>query len=121
MADQPVIRPATRDDIDRFRGEYELGPSVKALVGDLNGELIALGGLAYCGGKVVAFLDLKPEARKFKKSMHQAALMVMEMAKAGGHRFVYANAEPGEPTAERWLTRLGFVPVDGSGKFRWPK
>jgi hypothetical protein len=114
----PVIRPATRDDIERFKGDRDLGPSVKALVGEVDGNLIALGGLAYSAGKVVAFLDLKPEARKYKKSMHRAALQVMQMARAGGHRYVYASADPEEPSAERWLARLGFDQV-GDGKFRW--
>lgn len=116
---EPNIRQASREDIERFRSDRELGPSVTAFVAELDGELIAMWGLGYSGGKVIAFCDLKPEARKFKKTMHRAALRLMGRARMAEHRFIYASADPNEPTAERWLTRLGFVPVDGTGTFRW--
>jgi len=35
---------------------------------------------------------------------------IVRAADAQGIRSLYASADPDEPMAEKWLTRLGFVP-----------
>lgn len=70
-------------------------------------------------GVVIAFADVTDEAKKHPVRLHRAALKVLADAKAAGHRFIYAQIDNNEPTAERWLTRLGFKPVNDKGRYRW--
>jgi len=104
------VRPATADDVRSFFGS--VATTVRAKVALQDGKIIAIGGLAYFNGRVVAFADLGPEIKKHPVTLHKAALAVMAEAKARGHRHIYAGRSDNEPTARRWMDRLGFVPVD---------
>lgn len=103
------IRLATIEDIRHFNPNLPPGqrPTVKALVGILDGERVALGGIAMLAGRCMVFLDLKPPARRFKVSIHRYALAMIDDAKAK-HRILYAQPDPNEANAKRWLTRFGF-------------
>lgn len=109
------LRPANREDLDQFE-HYR--PTVEATVAELDGKLIAVGGFAFLQGMVFLFLELKPEARRFKVTMHRMALAMIEKAKRRGFKFVYAQTDGTEPTAPRWLARLGFIEI-GIGLYRW--
>jgi len=89
---------------------------VKALAGFVGGELVAIAGLALSRGRVVAFADLKPEAKQHRFALHRAAVRVMADARRQGHKVIFATPDLNEPTARRWLQRLGFSPVDDEGK-----
>ena len=87
---------------------------------ELNGEIIALGGFAFSHGRWFGFVDLKDEARRYKMTIARAAKRIIAEAREQGIKFVYADADPGEPGAVRWLTSLGFT-VDPRTAFlyRW--
>lgn len=102
------VRQATRADLDEFYGGVSIRPSFNAIVGLLDGVPVAVAGFAYTQGVVIAFCDLKPEARRYRMIIHKTALAVMEKARRLGHRRIYARADPNEPGAPRWLKRLGF-------------
>lgn len=104
------VRPASREDIVAFCGDCR--QTVRAYVGVQNGEVIALGGLSFIRGRVVAFCDLGDQARHHPKTLHQVARRVMKKALDAGYKHVFALRDEGEPTAPRWLTRLGFRPID---------
>lgn len=108
------VRPATREDAIAFMGECR--HTMKAFVAIHDGEPIALGGLAFIKGRVVAFCDLGDgQAKQRPKTLHKAALAVMKAALESGHRYVFAERDIEEPTAARWLSRLGFKPIDDNG------
>jgi len=114
---KPVIRPATADDLARFR-PGETWPTVKATVGEVDGAPVAIGGLAFVGGRVIAFLEMDDGARPYKLSLFREMTRIMNEAKASGLRLIYATPDPNEPTAEALLTRLGFS-RDHKGAWRW--
>jgi hypothetical protein len=116
---EPIARPATREDIDAFFGP-RAKPTMKAWVGELDGKPIGIGGLALVEGRWIAFCDLTPEARRYKRVIVRTAKLIMEEASRSGIRFVYAEADTEEPMALRWLGSLGFEPDERSGRlFRW--
>lgn len=116
-----TVRPATRDDLLRYSGEERLGPTATAFIGEIDGEPVGIGGLAYRAGRVYAFCDLKPEAKQHPKALHAAALAVIKLARDLRHRFVFAEMDLSEPTAPRWLARLGFERLsdEGAEKVIW--
>src|SRR3972149_732600 len=114
-----LVRPATREDIEGF-SDLPNKPTVKAWVGELDGEIVALGGFAFSHGRWFGFVDLKDEARRYKMTIARAAKRIIAEAREQGIKFVYADADPEEPGAVRWLTSLGFT-VDPRTAFlyRW--
>lgn len=115
----PIVRPATREDIDAFSSMTEK-PTVKAWCGELDGKIIALGGLAFFRGRWFAFLDLTDEARPYKMTIMRMAIRVMAEAKTMGIRFVYADADTREPKSVEWLSRIGFhIDPRTNRLYRW--
>jgi N-acetylglutamate synthase-like GNAT family acetyltransferase len=117
----PVIRPATRADIDQLIDE-PLPWRVRALAMEHDGKLLAVGGFAYQPGDVIAaFLLRTPEAAKYKVTLHRAGMVAMKEAKEAGYRRVVALAEKTNPAAERWLARFGFkqVMIDQEKAWVW--
>lgn len=112
------LRPATAEDLRAFAGGP--APTAKAVAGVLDGAVVALGGLAFVDGKVVAFCNVTPSIRKYPVLIHRTALRVMADARRAGHRIIYAQPDPDEKNASKWLGRLGFKPVDENGTlWRW--
>jgi hypothetical protein len=108
MSNSPVIRPAGRADIDIFaRGDAV--PSIRAVCMEVDGKVIALGGVAYAKGRWIGFCDLTPEARRYKMRIMRAARRFLDEARRDGIRFIYAGRDTDEPRSLAWLTSLGFV------------
>jgi len=119
-----VIRRATSEDIVAWCamvGSDPAGkPSARAWVGEVDGRLIGLGGLALAGGRWFAFLDLSPEGRTHKIALMRLAIRILDEARKDGIRFVYADRNPDEPKAQAWLTRLGFeIDPRSQHYYRW--
>jgi hypothetical protein len=85
-----------------------------AVAATIDGQLVAVGGLAIVSGVATAFLDVKDEARDFPILMHRTAMRILARAKASGRRHIYAAYDPTDERAVRWLVRLGFRPVEDS-------
>lgn len=82
--------------------------TITALAGD---RVLGVGGVIYINGELWASLQMAPEARRYPTAIHRAGLKAIELFRAIGARRVYANAQPDNPAAERWLERLGFSRV----------
>jgi len=107
----PMIRPATRKDIDQLISE-PLPHRIRAFAVEENGKLLGVGGFVYQpDGTIAAFVLKAPGAEKYRVALHRAGLMAMQEAKKAGFRRVVALAEKTNPAAERWLSRLGFKQV----------
>lgn len=114
-----IVRPATREDIEAF-SSVPNKPSLLAVVGEIDGKIVGLAGFAFTNGRWVAFCDLEPEARSYKTTIARAAIRMFRKAKEKGVRFIYAEANPQEPGAVRWLTSLGFeIDPRSSHLYRW--
>jgi hypothetical protein len=103
-----TVRPATAGDIVSF-SSMSAAPTVRAMVAEKDGAIIAMGGLALSGGRWFAFLDLTDDARPYKMTMMRWAIRIMAQSRRDGIRFVYWHADPNEPGALPWLTSLGFT------------
>jgi hypothetical protein len=99
-----MIREATSCDVEAIYGS-PLDVPARLLVVDDNGP-VAIGGLVWIEGEVVAtcrvFNGCSP------KQLLRAARRVMSSAGR-----VVAHRDEKIPGADRFLRRLGFVPVDG--------
>lgn len=114
-----IIRPATRGDIEAYASKPN-AQTVRAFVGDLDGKIIAIGGIATVKGRHYAFLDLDEEARGYKMHIMRTALRMMQDASSRGVRFIFAEADQGEPKSDAWLKRLGFeADPRSSHLYRW--
>ena len=116
----PIIRPATRADIEAF-SDMPGKPTIKAIVGDLDGRIIGIGGVALIAGRWIAFCDLTPDARKYKMTLARAAIRFIRDLKEQGVKFIYAEADTkNEPRAVEWIRSLGFELDPRSGiNYRW--
>lgn len=114
-----IVRPASREDIEAF-SDMPQKPTLRAWAGEIDGRIVALGGFAFTNGRWLGFCDLTEEARKHKFAIARTAKRVLAEARKQGIRFVYAEADPTEPGARRWLASLGFT-IDPRSKhlYRW--
>lgn len=111
-----TFRPTTTSDIP-FLTDRPLPSRIQAITAEIEGRIIGLGGFAFqCDGTVIAFAEISPEARKYPMAIHRAGLMAMDLITKTRRSMVVAEAQPGNPAAERWLLRLGFEPTEIMGR-----
>jgi len=103
----PIIRAATKQDIESYAGRPS-AQTIRAVVGELDGKIIAIGGLAAVKGRHYAFLDLSEEARGYKMHIMRAAIRMIQDASKRGVRFIFTEADTNEQKSIAWLKRLGF-------------
>lgn len=114
-----TVRWVTAADIDAFydgHPEFLRRHTVTAMAGEVDGAVVAIGGVAHTHGVLVAFYDYVPEARPYKVALVKAARRLI--ASIPENRLVVAQADPGEPGAARWIESLGFVPLNSSGLYK---
>lgn len=115
------LRPAKPGDFEAVCGR-PLPFRVKAWTGEEDGQPIGMGGIGFQpDGTHVAFLCVKPGARRYKVTLHKAALLTLSEARKLGIKRLVALADPEIEQAEPWLLRLGFKPVELAGErvFVW--
>jgi hypothetical protein len=114
-----TVRPATREDIAAF-SDLANKPTVRAWIGELDGAIISMGGIALVKGRWIAFVDLTEAARPYKMTIARTAIRFLEAARRDGIRFIYAEMDVKEKSAERWVHSLGFS-LDPRSQylFRW--
>jgi hypothetical protein len=131
-----LLRPTVAADLPHLRhliGE-RLPHRIQAITAEIpcsdeanslfRGRIIGIGGIGFRpDGTVIAFVAMGDEARKYPAAIHRAGLMAMAMIRLSGAPLVIAEPQPNNPTAERWLMRLGFEPADISGQrfFIWER
>ncbi len=113
-----VVRWATPADLTQFYDAHpghEIRQTQTALVGDLDGEIIAVGGLAHHKGYLVAFYDMDEKARRYKIALVKAGKRMIGSIKP--NRLVLAQADAKEPCACRWIESMGFKPANDTGLY----
>jgi len=111
-SDRPIIVPLTHDHLVEMLGEDGRRPSVKGIAAYVGGKLVGVGGLFFMPGHVVAFCELREEARPYRTTIAMAAAVLIREAKRR-HKRIIAMIDRTEPTAEKWLTKLGFTHQQG--------
>lgn len=112
----PIIRPARAEDMDAFYEKKNQG-TMRALVAELDGKPIAIGGIMYQDGKVVAFSQMKEEMRKFPMTIMRGAKAITKLLKGSG---AIARASDQEKHAPKLLSHLGFETLDARSRtYRW--
>lgn len=107
-----TVQQANAENLFRYYGRtppYTLSGLVYFEGDRLTGEPVAVAGVYRAHGYKIVFSDLKPAARKYKKMIYRAAKDFI----SGIDYTVHAIVDGGEPTATRFLVRLGFQQVEG--------
>lgn len=113
------IRQTTQADVEEFLGR-DLPYRAQAYTGRDGEDIKGIGGIAYLpDGTALAFLHLAKGANRYAVTLHRMAKTILAEAAQRGIRKIIARADPAQPTAERWLTRLGFEPIMVDGERIW--
>lgn len=102
-----TIRQATREDIECYLEQHQKF-TIKAMVGELDGEIIAFGGAVLHKGRWLGFFDLTEKSRPYRMHIMRGAKRFLAMMRKDGVKYIYVEAEPTEPKAKMWLHSLGF-------------
>lgn len=111
------LRWATLDDVEAFYG-CRPPQTIRAFAFEAEGRLLGIGGLSREGGNIVAFIDLKPEAKQHKKALVRALRTGYQALFNGNKLPIIAVADSNEPTAKGLLEHFGFVHME-NGVFTW--
>ena len=115
-----VIREATKADIDAINGVAQ-SPTTRALVAEVDGVKIGIGGYYIREGRYYGFRDLSStDAAPYRLAIARAAKRFMRDAEKRGIKRMYTIVDFDEPRALCWVTSLGFWPDDHYRKlYRW--
>lgn len=116
-----LFRPSVADDFVALQGSPPIYRS-RCTTATVEDRVIGIGGLVYPpDGEIWASVLMADEARQYPAAIHRAGRRAMAEFRRLGVKRVFAEAQPGNPAAERWLLRLGFVAIDVLGRkaFVW--
>jgi hypothetical protein len=103
--------PTIAADFDAI-GAPRLDYRIRGVTAHVNGRIVGIGGLGFLpDGSVMAFAHLTDEARAARFALHRKVCRELAAARKR-YPLIIALADPDQPAAERWLTRLGFKPAD---------
>lgn len=111
MADEYVIRPATRDDLTAICGKRP-GSTFRAWVIEKEGKPIAAGGVVYEKPLIIGFSRIAADAQMKPQTIWRLTRKLWNNVMALGHPAIYAIADPELPTAPAFLERLGFKHIE---------
>jgi len=115
---QPVVRRATRADIEKYYKTDLVENTMIAKVGLARGRMYACWGLLWENGRPYIFMDIKPTARRYKVRMLKEAYKLLAEADEAGIHTIYANRAFDESGSGRLLEKLGFEPTPTYGIYK---
>lgn len=118
---RPIVRQATAADLAAFyagRPAPMTQVTVTAWCGELDGEVIAVGGFAHVNGRLIAFYDMDERARRYKVTLVRAARRIVRDM-AARNKVMFAQSDPKEAGAARWIASLGFKPTEFRDIYQW--
>ena len=112
---RPVIRLARADDIDQFYGGDKPHFNMRALVADLDGEILGVAGLGDGDGYIQAFSSMDDRLREYPRVIVEGLRRFRSMIN-GCH--VFAVASDAELNSAKVLARCGFRYVEETAQGR---
>jgi hypothetical protein len=109
MTNEVRIRYATASDVAR----YYQGPvahTVKAVVMEVEQEVLAIGGVAYLRGMTLAFMEMLPGAERYPVSLMKASRRAARELFTG-IKPLLALCDDRLLTSEKYLQHMGFAPL----------
>ncbi len=111
-----VIRYATREDLEKFYNDEEsMYYSSRAVVADLDGEILGVGGVCRVNSQMQVFTDIRSD-KISPKDIVRAARMVLNIINR--YTSVVAYTDCTRETAESFAKHFGFhltgVTINGS-------
>lgn len=99
------IRPATSADVEAWYGAPQR-KTFRGVVGEVNGEVVAIGGVYRERDMMIGIAGLRPHVRHRKKDAVRFARAGLKILQ--DYQIVVAFADKDEPTADGLLRHLGF-------------
>lgn len=106
------IRVATDEDIVKFYGKRP-SHSMRAIVGELDGEIIGIAGIFFNGVCIVVFSEILPAARAYPFGIYKVARRIKDMLVQKSLPAV-AIADPKVEGSCALLEHLGFYYIASS-------
>lgn len=114
------IRKATASDVAFFYGiESMPKASMKAIVIEVDGEVKAIGGVSFTNGGPVAFMNMRDGADKHPILIMKAVKEIKKNIYSQFRSPIYAIRDSSLDTSDRFLRRLGFLPIENSEVYQW--
>lgn len=82
-----------------------------SVAGVVDGEIIAIGGIARVGVYATGFLYIDDRAKRYPVTLCKTAIEVLHWAADHGWRRIFATYDSEDETAKHWMERLGFRPI----------
>ena len=117
------LRPTIAADLAEVI-DIPLPHRIRAVTAELDGRVLGVGGIGFRpDGTVFAFMAANDAFRNYPAAVHRAGIAGMRLIRECGAPVVFAEAQPGNPAAERWLLHFGFCEstVDGRRLFIWER
>lgn len=89
---------------------------MRAVILEVDGDAVALGGMMRRNGIHVAFMDMKERADDVPFSVWKGTIKAMKEIISKSKSPVYARISETLDTAPSFLKRLGFVPIENNEK-----
>lgn len=103
----PKIRHATAADLDAFYGDKRPKVTQRAIVVELDGEILGVASLNYFGDQITATSEMRDELKAYPLTIMKAARQFAEILnKHGGGVLAVASKEI--PRSAQFLERVGF-------------
>ncbi|QKJ88014.1 hypothetical protein PMPD1_3081 [Paramixta manurensis] len=111
------VRIATSQDVAFFYADEERPKvAVRAVIGEVDGNPVVLGGVAHSRGAFVAFMNMKPGAQSHARLIMQATRKAADEIFTKYRAPIYAYKEEGLESADRYLRHIGFIPLEDGGE-----
>lgn len=104
---QTTIRPANGNDI---HGWYGRNPgTMRAVIVEIDGKPIAIGGVMHKHGALMAFMDMKPEAHDYPIAIMRGTYRAIRDIFSHYQIPIYATISEELESAPRYLRHIGFI------------
>lgn len=115
---EPVIRPATGEDLEKFIGKTRLGPSSLVYAIEYNGEVAAIFGRTLRPDFSVACSNIKEDVKAPKMTVFRTALKAMKLL-AEAKIPLYAVCNERIQHSGKFLERLGFYQIGDTNVYKY--
>ena len=108
------IRTSTKEELDKFCSDQGFVPTVISRTIVIDGKPEGCGGIFRDEGRWYAFANFSDKARQHPVALIRATKSLLDYVDSLGIRRIYNQGDLFEPTAHRFATAFGFMPLRGN-------